>query len=159
MSAAAERRRGRTRFLVLAIAYAALIFAVSQIPGRELARVGITVWDKAVHALEYLPLGALIAAWLASWRRPAGPRARLGVLAIAVAAVFAWAVLDEIHQAFVPGRQPAAGDVVADLVGGLLGGVLALAAGRRSAGGGGEPLDELDPGEDEEPVEALPRDP
>jgi VanZ family protein len=42
-----------------------------------------------------------------------------------------YAVTDELHQAFVPGRTPSVGDGVADAAGAALGAFVTLAVGRR----------------------------
>ena len=91
------------------VAWAALIFALSSIPDLG---TGLGGWDlalrKIAHAAEYAVLGALLV------------RA-LGRELPAVAIGIAYAVTDEVHQAFVPGRHGAAVDVLVDAVGVLLG--------------------------------------
>ena len=91
------------------VAWAALIFALSSIPDLG---TGLGGWDlalrKIAHAAEYAVLGALLAA-------------RLGKELPAVAIGIAYAVTDEVHQAFVPGRQGAVMDVLIDAVGVLIG--------------------------------------
>ena len=42
-------------------------------------------------------------------------------------------LLDEYHQSFVPGRNPALGDALADLAGGLLGALFMYLLARRAA--------------------------
>lgn len=74
--------------------------------------------DKLAHVLEYLPVGALLARWWGARDRRGGARRALAVVALLGAA---FAIADEIHQSFVPGRVADPGDVVADLVG-ILGG-------------------------------------
>ena len=72
------------------------------------------------HLSEYLLLGLLTAAFsmtFFNWRRWL-----LGVVGGGVL----WAVLDEIHQSFVPGRSCQASDVAVDTVGILLGAALVL---------------------------------
>jgi VanZ family protein len=88
---------------------AAVIFAISSIPslGTELG-----TWDlvlrKLAHTAEYAVLGALLVRALG---RPA-PALALGVL---------YAVSDELHQHFVPGRRGAPFDVLIDAVGVTIG--------------------------------------
>jgi VanZ family protein len=85
--------------------WAALIFAFSSVPDLG---TGLGGWDlvlrKIVHAAEYAVLGALLA-------RATG---RAG-LALALGALYA--VSDEVHQAFVPGRNGAPLDVAIDALG------------------------------------------
>ena len=65
-------------------------------------------WDKLAHTAEYLVLGYLLA------RATGRPN-----LAWVIAAWFG--ALDEVHQAFVPGREAGLDDWWADLLGSLLG--------------------------------------
>ena len=82
---------------------------------------------KAAHVTEYAALALLI--WRALRRPVRGDprpwRWREAWLALAGAALFA--VSDEIHQAYVPGREGRALDVLIDSAGGLTG-LLALRA-------------------------------
>jgi VanZ family protein len=74
--------------------------------------------DLFFHVAEYFALGLLTARMVApnmdpkdSWRS----------LSLALLIVAGYAVLDEIHQGFVPGRDPSVLDFVSDTAGGLLG--------------------------------------
>ncbi len=95
------------------VAWAALIFGLSSVPDLS---SGLGGWDlvlrKLAHAVEYAILGALLVRALrrSSW-----------ALALGVA----YAVSDEIHQSFVPGRQGALLDVLIDSVGVVAGTLLA----------------------------------
>jgi VanZ family protein len=87
------------------IVWAGLIFVLSSIPDLG---TGLGGWDlvlrKIGHAAEFAVLGALLArAFGATWRALA-----VGVL---------YAVSDEVHQLFVPGRSGSALDVALDAVG------------------------------------------
>ena len=149
-----------TRLLIAAVVYGAIIFAVSQVPGSELAKLNVDVWDKAAHAAEYLLLGAVIMGWLVARRSSSARTAPWREVAITVGIVLVYGALDEVHQSFVPGRQPAITDVAADVIGGTVGAAaLLLAVSRRSARRRHEPLDELDAREEEQPVELLAGDP
>jgi VanZ family protein len=102
------------------VAWAGLIFALSSIPDLG---TGLGGWDlllrKLAHAAEYAVLGALLL------------RA-LGRELPAVLAGVAYAVTDEMHQAFVPGRQGAALDVLVDAAGVLIGVYVVARAARRA---------------------------
>ncbi|MDQ3035522.1 MAG: VanZ family protein [Myxococcota bacterium] len=116
-----------------AFLYMALIWALSSMSTIDLPIDEFPFRDKGIHAVEYLILGFLVThAALRSW--PERSRARLAAVALLVTC--GWGVLDEIHQAFVPGRSPDLLDLVADLIGALIGSTsrLALAAmrGRRA---------------------------
>ena len=87
------------------VAWAGLIFALSSIPDLG---TGLGTWDlvlrKLAHAAEYAVLGALLV-------RATG---RAG-LAFAVGTLYA--ISDELHQSFVPGRLGSPVDVAIDAVG------------------------------------------
>jgi hypothetical protein len=95
------------------VLWAGLIFALSAIP--DLA-TGLGTWDlvlrKLAHAAEYAVLGALVLRALSS--APA-----------AVLVASAYAVTDEVHQAFVSGRHGSPVDWVVDTAGAILGVALA----------------------------------
>lgn len=87
------------------VAWAAVIFAFSSIPDLG---TGLGGWDlvlrKLAHAAEFAVLGALLVR--ATGR--AGLAFGLGVL---------YALSDEVHQVFVPGRVGAPLDVAIDAIG------------------------------------------
>jgi VanZ family protein len=91
------------------VAWAALIFALSSIPDLG---TGLGGWDlllrKIAHAAEYAVLGALLQRALS---RPG----------LALAIGIAYAVSDELHQFFVPGRTGSPLDVVLDAAGVMVG--------------------------------------
>jgi VanZ like family len=100
------------------LAWAALIFTLSSIPNLSTAE-GVLgdVLSYGAHATEYAIFGVLLA------------RA-LDARVLAWAAGVAYAITDEIHQSFVPGRQTSAFDLLVDAVG-LAVGVLAFERARR----------------------------
>ncbi|HJL14865.1 MAG TPA: VanZ family protein [Sandaracinaceae bacterium LLY-WYZ-13_1] len=74
--------------------------------------------DKGIHLVEYGVLGLLLAhAAFRTW--PRHHPLRTAALAVLIAVL--WGLLDEIHQAFVPGRSSEALDLVADTLGATLG--------------------------------------
>ena len=93
------------RLWLPALAWAALIFAFSSVPDLG---TGLGGWDlvlrKLAHAAEYAVLGALLLR----------ATARAGV-ALVLGTVYA--VSDELHQAFVPGRMGRPLDVAIDVLG------------------------------------------
>jgi VanZ family protein len=109
------------RFWWFVVAWAAVIFLLSSIPGRSMPDVPQLKYDKVLHALVYSVLGGSF--YLALRHASSLTRARL----VAAAALFAiaYGVTDEVHQLFVPGRNADLFDVVADGVGGLLGASIA----------------------------------
>jgi VanZ family protein len=110
-------RQPRTALRWVAVAaWAAVIFAMSSLHGSQVpSRFG-----DVGHVIEYVVLGGLVVfALLASLdvRRAAW---------ITLAACWAYAVSDEWHQAFVPGRVPDPLDFTRDAVGAGIGVALAL---------------------------------
>jgi VanZ family protein len=91
------------------VAWAAVIFALSSLSDLG---TGLGTWDivlrKIGHAAEFALLGALLARALGDGR-------------VAFALGVAYAVTDEIHQHFVPGRVGAWYDVAIDAAGVALG--------------------------------------
>jgi VanZ like family len=100
------------------VAWAALIFTLSSIPDLG---TGLGAWDlalrKLAHPAEYAILGLLLL-------RATGRSSTAFVLATL------YAVTDELHQAFVPGRHASLLDVAIDATGVAVG--LALATRLRS---------------------------
>ena len=95
--------------------YMAAIFAVSGGPGVDLPPGGN--WDKVLHAGAYAVMAALVIWAQARGRlRAATPRMLLAGILVATA----YGATDELHQAFVPGRQSDVYDLIADASGALL---------------------------------------
>lgn len=116
-----------------AIAWGIFLLALTSWPSPPEVPVvsAIPDFDKLVHGLLYGVEGFLLYLSIV-WKGTAGrfPWRR----ALAVAGVLAvWGTLDEIHQAFIPGRSMEAGDALTDALAGFLG---ALAASRFAGRGG-----------------------
>jgi VanZ family protein len=98
-----------------ALSWAAVLFFLSELRDLppELERFA-ELNDKVVHALLYSTLGMTLA-----WARRASSRtpAHFALLL----AGYAYGALDELHQGFVPGRNPDVMDFAADVVGVTLG--------------------------------------
>jgi len=114
-----------------ALALAGLVFYLSSLPNPLPSLTG-RLWDKALHAIEYGALGALLAWPLA---RVAPKRA----FALALVLASAYGASDEIHQLFVPGRDGDPRDWIADSAGGAMGAAAALWLRRKQTGGGTGP--------------------
>ena len=107
---------------MLPVGWAALILALTSVPGSAVPDVGVDSADKLVHLGMYAVL-----AWLAVRATSPTPA---GVAVATFMAVAAFAALDEWHQQFIPGRTTDAADLVADIVGGGAG-ILAFQAAQR----------------------------
>jgi VanZ family protein len=90
-------------------AWAALLFGLSALPELSTAAT-IPYGDKVAHLLVYSVFGALLAFGRGRSERPV-PH----VLLLLIGALYA--VSDEWHQFYVPGRVPDVADWAADLVG------------------------------------------
>lgn len=101
-----------------AIAWAAVIFSASAVPGSQIpGRFG-----NVAHVGEYLIFGVLLFVAMRADRLPL----RAAVLALLIAS--AYGVSDEFHQAFVPMRTPDVADWGRDTLGAAMGVSLALLA-------------------------------
>jgi VanZ family protein len=78
----------------------------------------LDVKDTYLHFTEYLGLGVLTARMVDPLRERRRP---LATVVLALGIVAAYGALDEIHQAYVPGRTPDFGDLAWDVAGGLTG--------------------------------------
>lgn len=100
-----------------ALLYMALIWVLSSMH-LDLPVEEVPLRDKGVHFVEYGLLGMLVShAALRTWPRHHASR----TLALAIVITVAWGILDEIHQAFVPGRSAELLDLVADTLGAVAG--------------------------------------
>jgi VanZ family protein len=112
-----------------ALLYMLLIWALSSFPIQlDFSRVPLR--DKGVHFVEYGTLSVLLAHAL----RITGPQRRaLLIWGAAVIITLVWGAIDEIHQAFVPGRFSDVGDLIADGCGAVAGSIIYLLARRRQS--------------------------
>jgi VanZ family protein len=93
-----------------AAAWAAVLFFVSS---RNTLPVDLSSGlDKVAHFGAYLVMGFLASFAVAYLRLPVW---------IAVAAGWAYGIVDELHQSFVPGRYPSVADWIADASGTIAG--------------------------------------
>ena len=105
----------------------ALIWTVSSMEAPSFPIHLFPLRDKGVHATEYAVLAFLFAhASLRTWQTH--PRWRVAFVAVLL--TFLWGFLDEMHQAFVPGRSADLLDLLADTFGALVGTTARLALGR-----------------------------
>lgn len=105
---------GVSKRYLLPFIWAVLIVVGSSIPNLSGLDTRITVADKIIHFAEYFILGYLTAR--AFLRLDAEGWGRIAVLIVILAA---FAVLDELHQAVIPGRTADMLDMAADVFGAL----------------------------------------
>jgi len=111
---------------ILPVGWAALILAVTSIPGSAVPDVGVESTDKLVDLLLCAALRALTMRALGASDRPA----RLVIVVTVAVSIFG--AVDEMHQLLVPGRSGDIADWLADAIGGMTGAVLFTVMGRRS---------------------------
>jgi VanZ family protein len=105
-----------------ALGYMLLIWALSSIPTQfDFSRVPFH--DKGVHCVEYATLAVLLAHALLGTFTRAGALVVFGAAALGTTL---WGAIDEIHQAFVPGRVSDVYDLMADAIGAVTGAGLYL---------------------------------
>jgi len=98
----------------LALAYAVLMLIVSSIPDLSPPQLGFEYQDKLYHLVEYGIFSVLLFFALLNSQKDF---LRKNVLFISLLIGTSFAVLDELHQKLVPGRQPDMLDFTADFVG------------------------------------------
>jgi len=97
------------------ILYMFFIFSLSGRPHPPAASSFIDRWNFLLHLLAYCPLGFLFGWSLDS----SGVRRRIVFYGCLLG--LAYAISDELHQSFVPGRGASLRDVIADGIGSFLG--------------------------------------
>lgn len=106
-----KRVRGTAIDVGLALVLAVVIFVVSSIPGRTIQQLDFDISDKLAHFLEFGIFGFFLYRAIGRFDRVRVPAV------VSLAAGMAYGVLDEIHQAFVPGRMSDITDFAADTAG------------------------------------------
>jgi VanZ family protein len=99
------------------VLWAAVIFTFSSFSTATTSEFFLTdfVIKKTAHVVEYAIFAALIYRAL---KESGVNKKKAGFYAIAVAAIYA--VSDEFHQSFTPGRQPTLRDIIFDTIGATL---------------------------------------
>lgn len=103
------------------IVYAGAIFIFSSVPGDYLVQP-IFKYDKVLHFIEYIPLGFLMFGAL----RKSTRASIKSCLFFSIMITCLYALTDEIHQLFVPGRQFSYYDFGVDSLGAVAGNLLRL---------------------------------
>ena len=110
-----SRRAYLLRYWLPPFLYAALIFFLSSIPGKEYPYPFFSA-DKLVHVVEYAVLGYLVAR---AFGYDLHGSKILFVRSLVVCVLYG--VSDELHQWFVPNRVVSVMDLLADIAGSVLG--------------------------------------
>jgi VanZ family protein len=120
------------RFHLPPLLWALLIYISSSIPSERLPAIRIVSADKVVHFLVFFVLAWLVDRSLRNM--PAVPWAARHHLVLTIGLTTVYGALDEVHQMFVPGRNPSLLDLAADLAGAVL--LVVIVAVRRRRRGG-----------------------
>ncbi|MEJ2719007.1 MAG: VanZ family protein [Deltaproteobacteria bacterium] len=115
-----QRPAGHIGLWLPVVIYCVIIFALSS---SEQPPKPQFLPDKWAHLILFAGLGFLIARLVAGIRKVSF----LHLLAITVLFCLIYAITDEGHQYFVPGRTSEVGDLIADTIGGLLGALIYIA--------------------------------
>ena len=110
-----------SRTLVLwipVVAWMAVIFSLSSIPGKDIPDVKLPNFDKLVHITEYAILGILL---IRAFSNSAANTSliKLAIISVCISALYA--ASDEAHQYFVIDRTPDIMDFLADSIGAIIG--------------------------------------
>lgn len=101
---------------LLPLVWMASIFIVSGTPSERIPKVGS--WDVWLKKVGHMAAYALLAfLWVRPWQARL-PAARAGWLALGLTVLYA--ISDEFHQSFVPGRNGRVTDVLVDAAGAAL---------------------------------------
>jgi VanZ family protein len=102
----------------LTIGYMGLIFYLSSLKGYDLP--SLFQWaDKLIHLVIYIPLAFLLSLSLSR----SGAKRYVFLQAFLIAVLYA--IFDEIHQSYIPGRHASTTDIIADSLGAISGCYLA----------------------------------
>jgi VanZ family protein len=104
-------------FKIIALVYAALIFAVSSLPQISLPTLGFEAEDKFYHFIEYSIFSFLL--FFAFFKAKTDFFKR-NVFLLSSLIGIAYAYSDEFHQRFIPGRSYDLFDFLADCLGVIL---------------------------------------
>lgn len=113
--------KGFIRYWLPVVLWAVFIFSVSSIPGAGIPDI-FAYQDILFHIFEYALLGLLLRRALKNSR--SGFSGNAAGLFLVLLAGLLYAVSDELHQSFVPGRESSLFDVLADGLGIVLGAVI-----------------------------------
>lgn len=105
------------KYLLLSLLNTCLIIYVSSIPDQSLwgnGSLSVQIISNLAHIPAY---GLLTFLWLKAFDRRKNKGQYLTVNVLILMALLLFAVSDEIHQSFVPGRTPSSMDVGLDILG------------------------------------------
>lgn len=102
------------KYRLPALSVALAIFIQSSLSKIPTLSLGFRMQDKLLHAIVYGILGFLTAR---AFYFKTSESIKRNAFKLSFITVFLFAISDEIHQSFVPGRSAEFGDLIADLIG------------------------------------------
>ncbi|MCK9279705.1 MAG: VanZ family protein [Melioribacteraceae bacterium] len=104
------------KYLVLSalVSYWMVLIIGTSLPSESLP--AFKVGDKVIHFIAYFGLGFLFGAYRLIYFNKNKKNVFIVILIVAI-----YALADEIHQIFIPGRYCELFDIFADIIGGLIG--------------------------------------
>ena len=108
-----DQRNSFSRTWLPVLLWMLFIFILSSVSGKDISDLSIPEFHKGVHFFEYSVLGGL---WIRAFllRRPGAAYLKATLLAWVLTAIFA--LSDEWHQTFIPGRSGKLEDVLFDMI-------------------------------------------
>jgi len=103
------------------VLWAGFIFYVSSLPSADIPGI-FTYQDALFHIFEYAFLALLLSRALKNYQSSLFNKSRRILLVILTCLIYA--ISDEIHQNFIPGRESSLADVIFDGLGIVLGSVI-----------------------------------
>ena len=111
-----ERHKVLLVYLPL-IFYWIILFTLTTLPTESVPSVGVS--DKVEHLLAYFVLSILLYLTLLFQRKSVLLKNYAMLFTILI--VFAYGIIDELHQLMIPGRSCELLDFLADMIGGIIG--------------------------------------
>jgi len=111
-----ERHKVLLVYLPL-IFYWIILFTLTTLPAQSVPSVGVS--DKLEHLLAYFVLSILLYLTLLFQRKSVLLKNYAMLFTILI--VFAYGIIDELHQLMIPGRSCELLDFLADMIGGIIG--------------------------------------
>ncbi len=104
-------------YRIFALSWMCFIFYISHQSSSDVPSVVIfSGQDKVFHFFIYAILSFFIAGSFSSFAKGISFKDAQWIALI----IFFYAVSDEFHQSFIPGRDPSMGDIIADCLGGIV---------------------------------------
>ena len=116
-----KKQKMKLSYLIAAIIFTLLIIYLSSLPSGTLPGNG-SATEQVLSNLAHIPAFALITfLWLRAFMVKARQSKKALIYMVIIAGLCAFAVSDEIHQSYVPGRFASVTDFLLDVIGIVIG--------------------------------------